>query len=220
MTIARQLADKIHALRFEDITPAALAWTQQAFADTVGCALAGMADDGPRILMSVPGVAEGPGPALIYATNTRTSVLDAALVNGTASHALDYDDVAGSMGGHPSAMLVPPMIALGEQVGATGRDLTLAYVVGFETECRIGRGVHHHHYDKGWHPTATLGIFGTVAAAARLLRLTPDQTAVALGMASSFASGLKANFGTMTKPLHVGHSVRNGLFAAFMAQKG
>ena len=220
MTIARQLAEKIHALRFEDITPAALAWTQQAFADTIGCALAGMADDGPRILLSVPGVAEGPGPALIYATNTRTSVLDAALVNGTASHALDYDDVAGAMGGHPSAMLVPPMIALGEQTGATGRDLALAYVVGFETECRIGRGVHHHHYDKGWHPTATLGIFGTVASAARLLRLTPEQTAVALGMASSFASGLKANFGTMTKPLHVGHSVRNGLFAAFMAQKG
>ena len=220
MTIAHEIANRIHALRFEDISPAALEWTRHAFTDTIGCALAGMMDQGPRILMSVPGVAESPGPSLIYATNTRTSVLDAALVNGTASHALDYDDVAASMGGHPSAVLVAPMIALGEQTGASGRDLAVAYVVGFETECRIGRGVHFHHYEKGWHPTATLGIFGTVAAAARLLRLTPEQTAVALGMAASFASGLKANFGTMTKPLHVGHTVRNGVFAAFMAQRG
>jgi 2-methylcitrate dehydratase PrpD len=112
------------------------------------------------------------------------------------------------------------MIALGESLGSSGRDLALAYVVGYETECRIARGVHFHHYDKGWHPTATLGIFGTVAAAARLLGLTAEQTAVALGLAASLASGLKANFGTMTKPLHVGHASRNGLFAAFMARDG
>jgi 2-methylcitrate dehydratase PrpD len=220
MTLARQIADRVHALRFEAVTPAALEWTRHAFTDTVGCTLAGMVEDGPRILQQVPGVAEAPGPALIYASNKRTSVLDASLVNGTASHALDYDDVAGALGGHPSAMLVPPLIALGESVGASGRDLVVAYLAGFETMCRIARGVHFHHYDKGWHPTATLGIFGTVAAASRLLRLEPDVTAVALGMAASFASGLKANFGTMTKPLHVGHTTRNGLFAAFMAQRG
>jgi len=220
MTLARQIADRIHRLRFADISPAALEWTRHAFIDTVGCTLAGMAEDGPRILQSVPGTAEAPGPALIYASNRRTSVLDAVLVNGTASHALDYDDVSGVLGGHPSAMLVPPLIALGEMTGAGGQDLVTAYVVGFETMCRIARGVHFHHYDKGWHPTATLGIFGTVAAAARLLRLSPDDTAVALGMAASFAAGLKANFGTMTKPLHVGHASRSGLFAAFMAQRG
>jgi 2-methylcitrate dehydratase PrpD len=220
MTLARQLAERIHALRFQDIPAPALAWTQSTFVDTVGCALAGMAEEPPNILLKIPGVAEAPGPALVWATRRRTSVLDATLVNGTASHALDYDDVAGVMGGHPSAMLIPPLIALGEQTGATGQDLVLAYVAGFETACRIARGVHFHHYDKGWHPTATLGIFGTVAAAARLLRLDIDTMAVALGMAASFASGLKANFGTMTKPLHVGHASRNGLFAAFMAQQG
>jgi 2-methylcitrate dehydratase PrpD len=220
MTLARQIADRIHAFRFEQITPDALEWTRHAFVDTIGCSLAGMNEEGPRILQSVPGVAAAPGPALIYASNRRTSVLDAVLVNGTASHALDYDDVSGAMGGHPSAMLVPPLLALGEETGATGRDLALAYVIGFETMCRIARGVHFHHYDKGWHPTATLGIFGTVAAASRLLRLDPDTTAVALGMAASFASGLKSNFGTMTKPLHVGHTARNGLFAVFMAQRG
>jgi 2-methylcitrate dehydratase PrpD len=220
MTLATQIADRIHALRYEDITPEALHWTASAFVDTVGVTLAGIQEDGPRILLRVPGVAAAPGPALILGTGRRTSVLDAALVNGVASHALDYDDVAGSMGGHPSAMLVPALIPLGEMLGSSGRDLVLAYVAGFETECRIARGVHHHHYDKGWHPTATLGIFGTVAGAARLLRLPVEQTAIALGMAASFAAGLKANFGTMTKPLHVGHGIRDGVFAALMAKEG
>lgn len=219
-TLALELAERIHRLRFEDLTPTALEWTRAAFIDTVGCTLAGIVEDGPRILMRVQGVAAAPGPSLIFATGKRTSPLDATLVNGTASHALDYDDVSGTLGGHPSVMLIPPMLALGQQVRSTGRDLALAYVAGFETECRIARGVHFHHYDKGWHSTATLGIFGTVAAAARLLRFTPDRTAMALGLAASFAAGLKANFGTMTKPLHVGHAARNGLFAALMVQEG
>jgi 2-methylcitrate dehydratase PrpD len=218
--LATQIAERIHALRYEDISPAALDWTASAFVDTVGCTLAGIVEEGPQILLRVPGVAAAPGPALIHGTERRTSVLDAALVNGVASHALDYDDVAGSMGGHPSAMLVPALIPLGEMLGSSGRDLVTAYVVGFETACRIGRGVHHHHYEKGWHPTATLGIFGTVAGAVRLLRLPVPQIAVALGMAASFAAGLKANFGTMTKPLHVGHGIRDGVFAALMAREG
>ena len=219
MTLAAQIAERIHALRFEDITPTALAWTGTAFTDTVGVTLAGIMDEGPRILLRVPGIA-GPGPCLIFGTDRRTGPLDATLINGTASHALDYDDVSGVMGAHPSAMLTSPLLALGELLGSSGRDVALAYVVGYETECRIARGVHFHHYDKGWHPTATLGIFGTVAAAARLLHMSVDHTAVALGLAASLASGLKANFGTMTKPLHVGHSARNGLFAAFMAREG
>ena len=219
-TLAHQVAERIHALRHDQVTPVALEWVRHAFIDTIGCALAGMAEEAPRIILRVPGVAQAPGPALIWATNTRTSALDATLVNGTASHALDYDDVAGVMGGHPSAMLVPPLMALADGMTVSGRDLVLAYVAGFETECRFARAVHFHHYDKGWHPTATLGIFGTVAAAARLLRLDVETTAVALGMAASFASGLKSNFGTMTKPLHVGHGTRNGLFAVMMAQAG
>ena len=220
MTLAHEIAERIHAFNAEDLSPLALEWTNHAFIDTIGCALAGMAEDAPHIVMGIPGVADAPGPATIWASDRTASVLDATLINGTASHALDYDDVAGVMGGHPSAMLVPSMIALGESLGSTGRDLALAYVVGYETECRISRGVHFHHYDKGWHPTATLGIFGTVAGAARMLKLTVDQTAIALGMAASFAAGLKANFGTMTKPLHVGHASRDGLFAAYMARGG
>jgi 2-methylcitrate dehydratase PrpD len=220
MTLATRIAERIHALRFEDISPEARDWTASAFVDTVGCTLAGINEEAPQMLLRVPGIASAPGPALIHGTNRRTSVLDAALVNGVASHALDYDDVVGSMGGHPSAMLVPALIPLGEMLGSSGRDIVTAYVAGFETECRIGRGVHHHHYEKGWHPTATLGIFGTVAGAARLLHLSIEHTAIALGMAASFAAGLKANFGTMTKPSHVGHGIRDGVFAALLAKEG
>ena len=220
MTLATQIAERVHALRYEGITPQAHEWTASAFVDAVGCTLAGILEDGPQILLRVPGVADAPGPASILGTDRRTSVLDAALVNGVASHALDYDDVVGSMGGHPSVMLIPALLPLGEMLGSSGRDLVTAYVAGFETVCRIGRGVHHHHYEKGWHPTATLGIFGTVAGAARLLNLSIEHTAIALGMAASFAAGLKANFGTMTKPLHVGHAIRDGLFATLMAKEG
>ncbi len=105
MTLAHQIAERIHALRYEDLSTTALEWTNHAFIDTIGCTLAGMAEDTPHILMAVPGIANGPGPATIWASDRTTSVLDATLVNGTASHALDYDDVAGVMGGHPSAML-------------------------------------------------------------------------------------------------------------------
>src|SRR5580700_2662288 len=102
MTLAHEIADRIHRLRYEDLTPIALDWTRAAFIDTVGVTLAGIVEDGPRFLMKVPGIATAPGPSLIFASDRRTSALDAALVNGTASHALDYDDVSGVMGGHPS----------------------------------------------------------------------------------------------------------------------
>ena len=162
----------------------------------------------------------GSGPSLVFGDSKRVSALDAALVNGVASHALDFDDCNNTIGGHPSAPILPALFALGEVLDCTGRDFIAAYVTGFETETRIGRGVHFHHYEKGWHPTATLGVFGAAAACCHLLGLDRAKTAQALAIAASLASGIKANFGTMTKPLHVGHTARNGLFAALLARDG
>ena len=156
----------------------------------------------------------------MFGTSHRTSALDATLINGTASHALDYDDVSGVLGGHHSAPVTAPIFALGEQLKVSGRQALAAYIIGVETEVRLSRAVNFHHYDKGWHPTATLGTFGAAAAAAHLLGLDVARTAKALALAASFACGLKANFGTMTKPLHVGHVGRNGLFAALIAERG
>ena len=217
---ATRLAEKICAFREADLTPKALKEARTAIIDTIACTLSGVPEDCTKILLNTPGVAEGPGSSLIFGTSRRTSALDAALINGTASHALDYDDVSGTLGGHHSVPVTAPIFALGEQVGASGRQIIAAYVIGVETEVRLARAVNFHHYDKGWHPTATLGVFGAAAACAWLLKLDVERTAKALALAASFASGIKANFGTMTKPMHVGQTARNGLFAALIAERG
>jgi 2-methylcitrate dehydratase PrpD len=158
------------------------------------------------------------GPALIFGGSDRLDVLSAALINGVAAHALDFDDCSNTLGGHPSAPILPALWTLAG--GVSGRAFIAAYAAGVECECRLARAVHFHHYEKGWHPTATLGTFGSAAACAHLLRLSPDQIATALALAASMASGIKANFGTMTKPFHVGHAARNGLLAALLAKEG
>jgi 2-methylcitrate dehydratase PrpD len=182
--------------------------------------LAGAGEDCARIVEKTLAVGGSRGDCLIFGGDRRTGPLDAALINGTAAHALDFDDVSNSLGGHPSAPILPALFALAETEDCTGAAFVAAYVAGFETETRIARGVHFHHYEKGWHPTATLGVFGATAACCHLMRLDAAQTAQALAIAASLASGIKANFGTMTKPLHVGHTARNGLFAAKLAQGG
>jgi len=156
----------------------------------------------------------------VLGTDKQTSALDATLINGTASHALDFDDFSDVLGGHQSVPLTPVLFALADEHNLSGQQLIDAYVVGFEVEHRFAMALHPHHYDKGWHPTATLGIFGTVASAAYALNLDTEQTTRALAIAASMASGIKANFGTMTKPLHVGHSGRAGLMAVLIAQRG
>jgi 2-methylcitrate dehydratase PrpD len=217
MTIAEILAERIASVRFEALPEEAVHWARVAILDTVGCTLAGASEPCACI---VAGVTAAPGPSLLFGTDRRTAPLDAALINGTASHALDYDDCSDTLGGHPSAPVLPALFALADTRAVDGRAFIAAYVTGWETETRIARGVNFYHYEKGWHPTATLGVFGATAACCHLLGLAPAVTATALGLAASFASGVKANFGTMTKPLHVGHCSRNGLFAALLAADG
>jgi 2-methylcitrate dehydratase PrpD len=217
MTIANELARRVSVFRYDGLPAAAVEWAKTGILDTVGVTLAGSLEPCARIALRV---CTGTGPALVFGSAQRLSVADAALVNGTASHALDFDDCSNTLGGHPSVPILPGLFALADATAVNGRDFIAAYVAGFETETRIARAVNFHHYDKGWHPTATLGVFGATAAASRLLELTEDQIATALAIAASFSSGLKANFGTMTKPLHVGHCARNGVMAAMLAREG
>lgn len=214
------LAERITGFDPATISPQALHTTKAGITDTIGVTLAGLPETCTQILLDTPGIADSNGPCLILGTNKRTSALDATLVNGTASHALDFDDFSDVLGGHQSVPLVPVLFALAEEHHLSGQKLIEAYVVGFEVEHRFAMALHPHHYDKGWHPTATLGIFGTVAAAAHALDLSTEQTTRALAIAASLASGIKANFGTMTKPLHVGHSGRAGLMAVLIAARG
>jgi 2-methylcitrate dehydratase PrpD len=222
-TLAERLADNICSFSQAEITPKSLALSRTAIIDTIAVTLAGIPEPCCRILLDVPGVADSAGPCLIFGTDRRTSALDAALVNGVAAHALDYDDVNQAQSGHHSAPLVAPLFALAEVRRATGLQVIAAYIVGVETEIRLARAlnaVDFHHYDKGWHPTATMGTFGAAAAASHLLGLDRTHTTKALALAASMASGIKANFGTMTKPMHVGQCARNGLFAALAAERG
>ncbi len=218
MAIALDLAQRITALNYDSLPPAAIHWAKVGILDTVGVILAGSRENAARLAGLA--LASGAGPSHVFGSDRRVNPLDAALVNGAASHALDFDDCNNTFGGHPSAPILPALFALADETGASGRDFLAAYVAGFEVETKIALGVNFHHYTKGWHPTATLGVFGSAAACARLLKLDEAQTAVAIAAAASFSSGIKANFGTMMKPLHVGHCSRNGLFAALLAREG
>lgn len=219
-TVALTLAEHLAQIGIDRLSPEVKRLATLGIIDTIGVTLLGSTEPVVQVLEQTLTHDMASGKALVIGGHRRVGVLDAALINGTASHAADYDDMARSMGGHPSVTLVPVIVALGEALGCSGLEAIDAYVVGFEAECRLGRVVHPHHYVTGWHPTSTLGVFGAAAAAARLLRLDVQQTAIALSIAASFASGIKANFGTMTKPLHVGHCTRNGLLAAQLARNG
>ena len=191
----------------------------RAFLDTIGAALAGAPEPAASIVARVA-AADGSGPCAIVGTPCRASAASAALANGTAAHALDFDDMCFVSLAHPSAPLVAAALAAGEAAGASGRALVDGYVVGFEIEGRLGRAMNPRHYQRGWHCTATLGTIGAAAAAARILGLDADAAAHALGIAASEASGVKENFGTMVKPLHAGLAARNGIVAAQLARAG
>jgi 2-methylcitrate dehydratase PrpD len=198
---------------------AARAAAARAMLDTLGVTLAGANQPAARSVHRVI-AQDAIGPCLVFGTALRASAGNAALANGTAAHALDYDDMCFISLAHPSAPLVAAALAAGETTGASGRTLLDAYVVGFEIEGRLGRAMNPRHYQRGWHCTSTLGTMGAAAAASRVLGLDAAAAGHALAIAASEASGLKENFGTMVKPLHAGLAARNGVLAAKLAQAG
>ncbi len=216
--LAQEIAQRSVALDAATFDPEALKWAKDAIADMIGCALIGAGTQTTDIALAAGDFRSG--GCLVLGRRARLGRLEAAFINAVAGHALDYDDTSKSLSGHPTVIIVPALLALAEQRGASGAAFVEAYVVGVETATRIARGVNFHHYEKGWHPTATLGIFGATAACARLMGLSAEQLAHALATCASLASGVKANFGTETKPLHAGLAARNGLFAALLASEG
>ena len=220
MKITRHLAEFVACTPSTDIPVDAREHARRAFLDTMGVTLAGSREDASRIAAELAREQGGVEEASVLGHHFRVPASEAALVNGTSAHALDFDDVSMSMRGHPSVPLVPAVLALGERLGSTGREAIDAFILGFEVECKIGRLIGAPHYELGWHPTATFGTLGAAAACARLLRLDPERTCLALGIAASMASGSRRNFGSMTKPLHAGWAARNGIAAATLAARG
>ena len=217
MSLTRNLGAFVADVAFDRLPAEAVEVARIGFADAIATMIAGAHDPALQLLRRALNPVDG--NATLYFTGAKSPAPEAAWINGTAAHALDYDDVA-ALRGHPSAVLVPAIIAEGEALGASGRDMIAAYVAGYETWAELAWRDPGHHHRKGWHPTGIFGPIGAAASCAVLRRLDPDQATRALALAASNSSGVMANFGTMTKPFHAGRSAHSGVMSARLAQIG
>ena len=220
MTITEKLAGFIVEANFEKMPPETVSIVKMAMIDTLGVALAGSREpEGKAVTAFVKKLGCRPVAGVIGG-KIHTSSFLAALANGIIAHALDYDDTSDTLHqGHPSTILVPVVLGLGEELRSSGREVIEAYGLGAEVWVKISSAMPMLHL-KGWHPTTIFGTIGATVAAARLLRLSVEQTMMALGLASSEAAGLVQNFGTMAKPFQVGNAARSGIMAAMLAKEG
>jgi 2-methylcitrate dehydratase PrpD len=215
-TLLGRIAERWSAVCFDDLPPESAEVGRHCMLDWLGCAVAGSRE--PLSLILREELCDG--EATVVGAGRTASARDAALVNGAAGHALDFDDTHMLLSGHPTAPVLPAALAVAEALDAPGERLLTALVVGVEVECRIGALLNPGHYRAGWHATGTVGTFGAGAAAAHLLGLDAGRTAHALALAGTQAAGLKASFGTMAKPLHAGRAAADGLLAARLASRG
>jgi 2-methylcitrate dehydratase PrpD len=201
-------------------SPLARLRAHHAIADTVGCMLAGIDDQATKAVRQAFANGIGSAGAAAVAGGGRATEAIAALVNGTAAHALDYDDNFRPGITHASAVLVPALLAVAQGRGASGRAFVDAYLVGLEAQAAVGRGINPAHYTIGWHATSTVGAIGTAAGTAWLMGLDAAGIARAMSVAASMAAGPKGQFGTPAKPLHAGLAARNAVDAAALAAAG
>lgn len=218
--ITQELAARSAALCYTDLPEDVRLRVRQCLLDWIGVTLAGACEPLVHMLAEEAREQGGHAQATVVGHAMATSTRQAALINGAASHALDYDDVNMACTGHPSVALIPALLALAESRGASGRDFMTAFAAGYETMCQLGLATGEAQYARGFHTTATLGTIGAAASCARLLQLDADDTATAIGIASTMAAGLKSMFGTMCKPLHAGRASADGLQAAQLAARG
>ncbi len=219
--LTADLARRVTTLDAAAIVPADVERARQCLLDWLGAAIAG-SSSAPALAVraALADVGGGPGPATIVGTRQRASALDAALANGSASHAMELDDVARGMGGHPSVSVCAAAVALAEVVGSSISELLVAILAGYDVACRLGIALGPSHGRGGWHATGTVGTFAATAACCRLLRLSYDQVVAALGIAASQAAGINAGIGTTAKPLHAGKAAAAGVLTARLVAAG
>lgn len=207
---------------YSDVPNEAIPMIENAVLDTVGVTLAGVVEGaGKTAADTMAAVTGDDGAVSIVGRDQSTNLFEAGFVNGTAGHCLDFDDMSvEATNGHPSVVLVPGILGVAELEEVSGEEAIAAYAAGFEVTSYLSLAVNPSHYSAGWHATGTLGTVGSAAAIANLLDLSPSETVTAVSIATSMAAGLRQNFGTMTKPMHVGQAVRSGLTAAYLADHG
>jgi 2-methylcitrate dehydratase PrpD len=216
-TVLGQLAEHWSSVTFGDLPDEVIEVGKHCMVDWMGCAVAGSREPLTEFLRDE---LTSVGAATLIGVSRGAPPRDAALINGAAGHALDFDDTHMLLSGHPSAPVLPAALAIAEQLDLTGEALLAAIVIGVEVECRVGALLGPGHYRAGWHATGTVGTIGAAAAVAHLLGLDGQCTAHALALAATQAAGLKASFGTMAKPLHAGKAAADGVLAARLAARG
>jgi 2-methylcitrate dehydratase PrpD len=216
--ITAKSADFVSGIGFADLPPRSIVAATMGFVDCIGVMIAGSREEAVRIVAAMAATGQPSDGAIEIPSGRHLSAPDAALVNGVAAHVLDYDDVA--MAAHPSAALVPAILAEGYAQKASGREAITAYAAGYELWAQLVALEPGRLHVRGFHPTAVFGTLAAAAACARLRRLDPEKTLHALGIAASMASGLVANFGSMTKSLHAGRAAQAGVLAARLADRG
>lgn len=220
MEIIQELSSFIVKTEFKTLTDKSIELSKINILDFIGVALAGTKTEVGKIIYEFVNENIGLNISGVYAGHIKTSPSMAAFANGIFAHALDYDDINWTMMGHPSVSILPAVFAVGEKEKLVGEKIIEAYIIGYEIAAKLGLLINPEHYELGWHTTGTLGAFGAMAAVSKILRLNEEQIKIAFGIVASLTSGIRRNFGTMTKPLHAGNAARNGVMAAFLAQKG
>ena len=216
--MTRKLAEFIVKTNADKISSEAYEHAKVAFMDWVAVTMGGKDEPVVTKLLEYSQIMGGDSQATVLGHGVKKNVSQTALINGTASHALDYDDTLISFFGHPSVTLFPSLLALSEWQDINGQDFLTAYLIGLQAGATIGVCASLDHYMAGWHATSTLGHMASAAGCAKLLALDTKQTAYALGIAATQSSGLKRVFGTMCKPYHAGKAAQAGLMAALLAQ--
>ncbi|HWX47785.1 MAG TPA: MmgE/PrpD family protein [Roseomonas sp.] len=216
-SLTQALGAFVAGLRPQAVPEEARAVARTGFIDCIGVMLAGASEPAVGILREVIGDGGGAEASLLLGAD-RAAAANAAWINGTAAHVLDYDDVA--QRGHPSTVLVPAVLAEGEALGADGAQMLAAYVAGYEVWAELVRHDADYHHEKGWHPTGVFGAIGAAAACASLHGLDADRATTAIALGASQAGGVIANFGSMAKPFHAGRAAHAGVVAARLARAG
>jgi 2-methylcitrate dehydratase PrpD len=216
MALTRDLGQFVADLSPNHLPEEAVRVARMGFIDTIGTMIVGRKEASVRILTDV--LAPADGPATLTFGPRKATAPEAAWINGTAAHALDYDDV--SLRGHPSTVLVPAILAEAEALNSSGSDMITAYVAGYEVWAELALRETGLLHEKGWHPTGLYGAVAAAAACAKLRKLDAEKTSIAIALGASQSSGLMSNFGTMTKPFHAGKAAHAGIMAARLAEAG
>src|SRR5437763_876618 len=220
LRITRRLAEFVAGSRWEDIPQPVRHEGMRSLLNFAGCALGGSQDEAMTLAARVLAPYFGPANSSVIGRSERPDALNAAFLNAVSANVLEYDDTHLATVIHPAAPVVPGLIVLAEQRRVSGAELVHALILGIEAECRIGLAVMPTHYRRGWHITATCGIFGAAAAAGKLLGLDNRRMAWALGHAATQSAGLVESLGSMSKSIGVGNAAKNGLAAALFAEAG